>query len=97
MSAITAKATSAPRLVESYRRHVAALATIRPAAAATDPILAAIEAHKFAAAATSAAQKRFCDFRTSYKPTSRLQRDRWKEDETRRGEEIETAVEGASL
>ena len=75
--------------------NVAALATIRPAAAASDPILAAIEAHKTAAAVTVVVHRQFSAFENELADNERLQRDRRKEDETRRGEELETAIEEA--
>jgi hypothetical protein len=60
-----------------------------------DPILAAIETHKAAAAATEAAHKRLSAFENELADNERLQRDRRHEDETRRGEEIEAAIEEA--
>ena len=61
-----------------------------------DPILAAIELHKLAAAATLAAHKRYSAFEEKLSANERLQRDSRLENETRRGEEIETALEEAS-
>lgn len=60
-----------------------------------DPILAVIETHKAAAAVTVAAHKRYSAFENELADNERLQRDRRHEDETRRGEEIETAAQEA--
>jgi hypothetical protein len=75
--------------------NVAALAATRPAAAASDPIYAAIEAHRVAAADTNAAQSRMSDFEDEIQAKGRLRRDDRLEEERRRGEEIETAIEEA--
>lgn len=76
--------------------NVAALAATRPAAAVSDPIYAAIEAHKIAAAAREAEHARYVVFENELADNERLQRDRRHDDETRRGEEIETAINEAS-
>src|SRR5882757_8551269 len=72
-----------------------ALASPRDSQRVPDPILAAIETHKAAAAATVAAHKRFSAFENELADNERLQRDRRHDDETRQGEEIETAIEEA--
>ena len=54
--------------------NVAALATFRPANAASDPIYAAIEAHKAAAAVAVAAVKRNSDLENELYDNKRLQR-----------------------
>jgi hypothetical protein len=71
----------------------------RPAFAATqrpDPIYAAIEAHKAAHAAYSAAVDLNSAFEDELHDNSRPQKDRRLEDEQRRGVEIEEALSQAS-
>jgi hypothetical protein len=75
--------------------NVAALVATRPAAAASDPILAAIEAHKAAWAAEDEAQKRFSAFEDELADNQRLQYERRTADETRRGRELEAARDAA--
>jgi hypothetical protein len=58
--------------------------------------MVAIEAHKVAAAANVAAHKRYSVFENELADNERLQRDRRLADETRLGEEIETAINEAS-
>ncbi|MCK1639591.1 hypothetical protein IVA95_18710 [Bradyrhizobium sp. 157] len=71
--------------------------TAVPAVAAEpiDPIFAAIEAHKAAAAGAEAVQRQYSDFENELADNERLQRDRRLKDETRRGQEIEAALKQA--
>ena len=73
--------------------NVAALATFRPANAASDPIYAAIEAHKAAAAVAVAAVKRNSDLENELYDNKRLQTERRLEDESSRQAEIDAAIE----
>jgi hypothetical protein len=75
--------------------NVAALATMRSAAAASDPILAAIEAHKAAWALEDEAQRQFSDFENELADSQRLQYERRTEEESRRGRELEAARNAA--
>jgi hypothetical protein len=64
-------------------------------AATADPIFAAIEAHKAAAAGTEAVQRRMGALEDELQAKGRLQTERRLEDERRRGEEIEAALDQA--
>ncbi len=75
--------------------NVAALATMPPAAAASDPIYASIEAHKAVAVALVAAVDRNMAFENELHANERLQRDRRLPDEQQRGKEIEEALSQA--
>ena len=61
----------------------------------TDPIFAAIEAHKAACAGLRAACDRIAVFERELQANGRLQRESRPEDERRQGEEIEAALDRA--
>jgi hypothetical protein len=71
--------------------------TAVPAVAAeiNDPIFAAIETHKVAAAETNAAQRRMSVFEDELQAKGRLRTADRLADERRKGEEIEAAIEEA--
>lgn len=75
--------------------NVVALVASRPAAAASDPIYAAIEAHKAVAAALVAAVDRNSAFEDELHDHGRLQRDRRLPEEQERAKEIEKALSQA--
>jgi hypothetical protein len=75
--------------------NVAALAATRPAAAVSDPILAAIEAHKAAWAAEEEAHRQFSAFEDELADNQRLQYERRTAEESRRGRELEAARDTA--
>lgn len=75
--------------------NVAALVATRPAAAASDPILAAIEAHKAAVVASLAVLKRFSAFEDELADNGRLQYEYRNDEEGRRGLALEAERDAA--
>lgn len=75
--------------------NVAALATIRPAAAESDPILEAIEVHRAAALAATAVQKRFSAFEDELADNGRLHYELRNDEEGRRGRALEAERDAA--
>ena len=88
---------TAAALVAGAAVNVAALATIRPAAAASDPIYAAIEAHKVAVVAGEVAHDRYSALEEELHRNGRLRKSDRMKDEARRGEQIEEELRQAHI